>query len=280
VTDSVSTDGIRTLDLPNGVSIAFDIDAFDEAIRAHGVRFVHYRAMRNPVGMVDRNDSRRPDPDHSGASNGMLYTKAGCFTALFTGNTKELKAWAGGALHAGLAQITPARFYDTCPTERVYLQEKDRLYLETESVLVPCQQLVEVHATGRDRLQFPAQKVQDLVDAQGVRYTEGMDFDLVEGDVVWRPGKTPAPNAELNKGRVYGVRFLFRPHWYVEHMMHETRVAQWEDILGNRKVEPMPQAAAVQREYVYLNEKNDPEAKNQPSKRQEQAPPTSQFGPR
>jgi hypothetical protein len=48
-------------------------------------------------------------------------------------------------------------------------------------------------------------------------------------------------------------------------------------MLGNRHIEMMPQTAAVQREYVYLNEKNDQEAK--PSPRQQQSPKTDYFEP-
>jgi hypothetical protein len=58
----------------NPGSVAFDLDAFDELIAAHGVELVHWRAMPNPAGLVDRFDSRRPGEDHVAASNGMVYT--------------------------------------------------------------------------------------------------------------------------------------------------------------------------------------------------------------
>lgn len=276
--ETVLSGGIQVIDIPNGVSVAFDVDALDELIRAHGVRFIHWRAMSNPVGMVDRYGSRRPDEDHSGSSNGLLYTRGGCLTAIFTGNTKEIRAQTSGVLDAGIAQITPARFYSDSG-EPAILFNQDRLFLEEESIMVTHQQLVDSHAAGRDRLQFPACKVQDLVDAANIRYEPGRDFDLVDGDIVWRPdGSRPTFDASSGRGRVYGIRYLYRPHWYVDRLIHETRVAQTEDMLGNRKLARLPQAAVVQREYVYLNEKNDPNAPR--GGRQTQVPEDGSMGPR
>lgn len=258
------------------LSNAFDAQAFDDNIRAHGVTFVHYRAMRNPVGMVDKNDSRRPDQDESGPSNGMVYTKAGCVTALFIGNSKHLRAMESGLINNATAQITPARCYDGTE-ERVFLHPMDRLYLQEESILVTHQQLNEVSETGIDRLKFPAAHVQDLVDAQNISYKCGTDFDVKEGKIHWKQGKGPGINTEINRGRVYAIRYLYRPHWYVDHMLHEIRVAQALDNNGESTTINMPQAAVVNREYVYLNtDNNSPEDTD----RETVAPRDGGFGPR
>ncbi len=261
------------------VAPGFVIEDFDNAIQAHGVTLAHYRAMRNPVGMVDRFDSRRPDPDHSGSSNGMLYTKAGCLMALFQGNTKDLRAQEGGLLDAATAQLTPHRFY-LDGVEQVYLHPMDRLYLEDEAILVTHQQLVETHVTGTDKLRFQAVKVQDLVDASGTRYEPGIDFSLVNGKVVWgsnRPGIIPG----TGKGVVYAVRFLYRPYWHVERLMHEVRVVTSEnEFTGARTMVRMPQTAVVQREYCFESEAKDDEAKNPESPRQAPGPADGSFGVR
>jgi hypothetical protein len=267
-----------TFDLPNRVSAAFDVSAFDEAISAHGIHFVHYRGMTNPVGLIDRYDSRRPDVDHSGSSNGLIYTKAGCVQALFTGNSKDLRAIEGGFLNAATAQLTLRRFYENS-NEPVYLHPMDRLYLKEESVVVTHQQLVEAHESGTDRLKFPACKVLDLIDASNNRYSQGADFDISDGQIVWKTQNRPGPNPELGVGRVYAVRFLYRPFWYVDRMIHEIRVAQFIDpSTGQRKTVRMPQSAMIQREYVYEAEPNDDEAPK--SNRKAPAPRDGGFGAR
>ena len=72
-----------------GDQVTFDLDAFDDFVRAQGVKLVHYRAQRCPVGMVALGDSRRPHPHHEGCFNGFVYTKVGCVTASFTSNNKR-----------------------------------------------------------------------------------------------------------------------------------------------------------------------------------------------
>jgi hypothetical protein len=277
--DKVKTEiqDVLTMDIPSGLSSAFDIDAFDDAIEAHGVRFVHYRGMRNPVGMIDKFDSRRPDADHSGASNGLIYTKAGCFSALFTGNSKTLRSMEGGYINAATAQLTPTRKYRNCE-DFVYLAPMDRLYLEEETVLVSHQQLVDAHETGVDKLKFPAERVQDIVDATNTRYSSS-DYVLENGQIRWTTQNRPGTNPETGKGKVYAVRYLYRPFWYIDRLIHEVRVSQQENpITGETRAVRMPQSAVVQREYVYESEPQDPEAPESP--RQQKSPRSGGFGPR
>lgn len=263
---------INTFDLPNRTSSAFDIDAFDEAIAAHGAKFVHYRAVDNPVGMVDRFDSRRPDDDHAGASNGQIYIEAGHFSALFTGNSKEAKSQEGSLLDAATAQLTPTRNY--CGSEEaVSLMPLDRLYLQECSIVVPAKQFVEAHDSGRDRLRFPATRVVACVDARNTRYIEGRDFTLVDGSIVWGSGARPGTNPENGRGTIYSVRYMYRPYWYIHRLLHEIRVSQVENMLtGNRETARMQQSCMVQREYIFENEQKDDRAPDPESKRQMPGP--------
>ena len=264
---------------PVSVGVDLDPQAFDEQIFHHGVVFRHFRGMRNPVGLVEKYDTRRPDEDHSGASNGLLYTQAGCIACIFTGNTKEIRAMEGGMLNSGVAQITVARFYVDKPQERVYLSPMDRLEVEGDPILVPHKQLVDYNASGDDRLKFPAERVLDLVDASGVRYEEGADFCLHDGRIRWK-GKRPGVNPETMVGKVYAVNFLYKACWFIERLLHEIRLARTEDMAGNRRMEQMQQSAIVAREYIFHNQANDPQAPNPSSQRQEPAPADGGFGPR
>lgn len=269
-------DVVEVMQFPAG-SVGFDADAFDAQIQAHGVDLVHFRAVRNPVGLTDRYDSRRPDGDQPGASNGNIYIEVGCFVGLLVGNSKEVKAYAGGLLDSSTAQITAPRFYDD--GARIYLKPEDRLFLREPGIQVIKEELVDTHTSGIDRLRFPVSEVLDLVDNSAQRYRCGADFDLTGGVINWgsrRPGVDPA----TNKGRVYSVVYLTRPYWYVARMLHELRVAQTSDELtGVRGVEQMPQAALIYREYVHRGSEeanpDSPDASRQPA-----APDSGGFGPR
>lgn len=280
---SLTAKGSEILDIrfDPGVSVGFDAQAFDDAILAHGARFEHFRCLPNPVGMIDQYDSTRPDADHSHSSNGMLYHRAGIVAGNFTGNTKELRQISGGYLSAATAQLTVATKYcgGECECDDVYLHPGDRLYLTDETVMVPFHQFVEAHQTGKDRLKFLALKVTDLVDSKGVLHKPGDDFQIRNGVIHWLPGKALGSDPNTGKGMVYSIRYMYRPHWYVERLLHELRMIQVEDPLtGDRKYVRAPQAAAIQREYVYRgSESADPEAS--PSPRQGQQPASGGLGP-
>lgn len=239
-------------------SVAFDLSSFSDLIRAHGLHFTHFRAVPDPSGLATRYDARRPDPGLAEASNGMVYIAAGCFQALLIGNTKDARTENPmGTLDSGVAQLTPEKYYQADPAMgivesacEVFLAPFDRLELKDDGILVVQSQLVEASPTGTDRLQFPAVRVQDLVDSRGRRWKSG-DFSVVNGAIVWGP-RRPEP---LDSGKaVYSVRYLYKPAWYVDRLLHELRVVQTEAPTGARQMARAPQTAIVKREYIALSE--------------------------
>lgn len=269
---------ILSTDLPNE-AVSFDVDAFDEAIRAHGVTFTHWRAMRCPVGMIDQHDTRRPHEDHSGCSNGFIYTKAGEITCLFLGNGKSSTQTELGLHDGSTVQVTLPRHYDQT-TEPVFIAPYDRLYLGEERITVVNWQLFEHHIAGKEKLNFPVVVVQDLVDNQGKSYG-GADFTVQGGQVTWLTSNRPGLDPENGKGRVCAIRYTYRPYWYVKQLIHEVRVSQSENaITGERQVQRMPQAIVLQREYIFEKDEKDDQAKDPSNPRQVKGPAQGLFGPR
>lgn len=283
-------------DLPE-YAPAFDPEAFEAQIRDQGVRLVHYRAMRCPVGMVDVDDVlRRPHEHHADCSNGFLYTRAGTVSVGFMGNSREARYVDWGRLEGSTAQIVIATHYDAVgdapapccgsdqeevdcgPLVPVEMCQFDRLYLDEESVTVVNWQLFEANASGTDRLQFPAVRVVDLVDSSGKRYAQGADFDVVRGQIVWAPGRSPGLDPRTQRGQVCSVRYAYRPFWYVERMVHEVRVAQTHG--PDRAVRRMPQNALIKREIHFEKEQRDADAPSPNSQRQHPEPEDGSFGPR
>ena len=266
-------------EIPNDLH-SFDVAAFDDAIHSQGVVFVHFRATRCPVGMVDVYSQRRPHDDHSGCSNGFIYTRAGCMTCLFVGNPKSEKHTDMMVLDTASAQATAPRFYDGTQT-RVQIAPFDRLYLANENIAVINWELHEAHVTGLDRLSFPPVAVQDLIDNRGLRYSCGTDFEVRGGEIQWLTQNRPGIDPESGRGRVYSVRYSYRPYFYVDRLNHELRVSQADDpATGVRHLEQMPQSLSLNREYVYRKEEQDPQAPNPESLRQIMAPADGGVGPR
>jgi len=256
-------------------TVSFDPDAFDVALRSQGVKLVHWRAMPCPVGKTDRYDARRGDHDHSGCSNGNIYTLAGEMTCIFTANGNKLDQMDMGLLDGSTAQVTAPANYDTCE-KRIDVMPFDRFYLKEEAIMVPHAQLVEAHATGHDRLDYPAVEIIDIIDANNVRHGPG-EYSIQEGQLVWE--KPLDFRIELNRGMIYAVRFYYRPYWYVKTLMHQVRVAQVETQLS-REVMRFPQQWLMQREYIFEKEEKDALAPDPNSPRQVKGPRNSILGPR
>ncbi len=260
-------------------TVGFDAEAFDHFIRSQGVQFVHWRAMRCPIGLTDPDDVRIAHEHHENCSNGFLYTLSGTVTCLFLGNSSSFKFTDPGRQDGSTVSVTIPRFYDDGEHLPVSFAPFDRLYLKELTVPVDTWHTFSAHASGTDRLMFPALKVYDLVDARGNYYKQGVDFDIVKGQLVWRTGKSPGIDPKTRKGVVCSVRFSYQSFWYVKSLSHEVRIAQTEDEYGNRSVQRMPQAAVLQREMHFQKEYADSQAQN-PDNRQHPGPPVSSFGPR
>lgn len=259
------------------ISVSFDADAFDVALREHGVTFVHWRSMQCPVGMIDQFDSRRVHEDHAGCSNGHIYTRAGLVTGIFTGNDDKISQNDVGLLDGSTVQVTLPRTYDDSE-EEVMVAPFDRFYLMEENVTVPHKQYAEAHVTGTDKLSYPAARVLDLIDAHGKRYGSG-EFSIdSHGRIVWI-GSGPGFDAAASKGTIYSVRYTYRPYWYCSRVIHQVRIAQIETPLA-REVQRMPQSFVLQREYVFEKEDKDELAPNPDNPRQVKGPRQGIFGPR
>jgi hypothetical protein len=238
------------------ISVAFDLQAFEDNIKAHGLQFIHYRATRDPVGLIDRDDTRRPNPSDAKSSNGFHYTKAGIITALCLGNTKETKASDAGLVDSSMAQFTPLSTYEDSG-KRVFLSTYDKVYLQEESVLVSRTELIEAQVTRIDRPKFPVIEVLDCIDANCKQYYQRADFEITTSGLIKWGDRNPGSDPESGKGIIFSIRYVYRPYWYVQRLVHEIRMIQQENFAtGERKVVQAPQSAIIVREHFFESEAN------------------------
>lgn len=247
-------------------AISFDPDAFDLLIRTQGVDMVHYRALPCPVGLIDPDDQRHPREHHTNCSNGHLYILGGNIICSFLSNSKESRAIELGRTDSSTVTVTFPRYYEkdnpSQPDVEIHPTFYDRLYLKDEKITVVTKEKFACSATGVDKLRYPVVKVDLLVDARGKAYYQGTDFNVVGGEIVWN--KSPGIDAESNRGVVCSVRYEYRPFWYVARMIHEVRVAQVENMMGERETMRFNQQMLLQREVVFENEQADALAKQTP----------------
>lgn len=249
----------RSGDLPQ---VSLDLDKLDQFSTGLGVDFIHYKAIPSPIGLKDRGDYRRPDGLDTISSNGMIYVKAGVFTATFIANSESQSFDSAGILDYSTARLVMPRFYnknsEVAAGERIYIAPGDRLHLTDPhaDVKVPNYHRMDFDwETKLDRLNFPAVKVEFIIDSQGKRFIEGVDFELTpHGDIAWLPGgQNPGIDPDTKKGRPYAIRYLYNAHWYCVSIPNEVRITN-VTVDGIRKPERMPYHVVIQREYVFRNQ--------------------------
>lgn len=244
------------LNLPP-LSVQLDVNAIDEFLNSHGVKLVHYRAIKCPIGITEKNDDmNQTHEDHQGCSNGYIYTKGGEITCFFLGNSNQPEFTDMGKLASGMVQTTFPRYYDDTQDE-VDICVFDRFYLCQDTLTVSYWQTVQYNPSGIDRLHFPAKKVIDLIDSLGNTYKQDVDFRVRDGKIFWT-GRSPGVDPETQLGRIYSIRYRYIPYWYLSRFSHEIRVSRSMDMDGNVIIVPLPQSGILTREFVFENQRADP----------------------
>ena len=267
-------DAILFTGLPDE-AVTLDAVAFDNLIHHNGVKLIHHRAIRCPVGLQDESDIHRTHPDHTGCSNGFIYKAIGRVTTVFTSNAMDPRKMDEGFVDGSTVSVTFPRFYDSDESKRVMVRPYDRFYLEEENIVTAIWDLTTRRQDGlADRFEFPAVKVEHLIDSTGTWYYEGTDFDLIDGNLVWRPLKGPAPRT------VYSAWYMYRPFYYCDRLVHEIRVTPTPDFINTAEVhlERLSFGAILHREYVYRNQENDEQAPDNHGRKQ-RAPDTLAESP-
>jgi hypothetical protein len=253
--------------------ISFNLPKQDAFVTSHGIQFEHWKAMPSPIGKKERGDYRKSDQIDDQQSNGFLYSKAGCFTAVLLSNSKHKQQMDGGVMDVSQGRITLPRFYDDqalADGKRIYLAPGDRIYVKNKEIdiRVPNWQEMTFEPDRDNVAQFPICCVERLVDSRAIDYVQDVDYSITsEGNIRWKAGKGPGIDPETGKGRVYSIRYLYDAHWYVTQLINEVRIGNVTE--GNiRKEERMPYQAQVVREYIYYNRANT--AKNEDYKHKQE----------
>lgn len=233
--------------------ISFDKEAFNNMIRSQGIKMVHYRAIPDPRGSTSRGDNRYPNLDRTD-SDGYIYKEAGCFIGLFMGNQNDSNLDYNAVIESASAYITLPDYYED-GKEQILVSQWDRFYFKDIETRVVGDQLVESSATGTDRLQYPATCVEYVIDADGVEYDEGKDFEVTkEGHIRWLGQKRPGTDPLTNRGKIYSIRYRYIGFFVCHRILHEIRVSQVTNpATFDRSLERMPYQILALREKIMLD---------------------------
>lgn len=233
---------------PNKLPLhTFNPQGFEQLIREMGVRLIHQRAISSPRVKSLRGDDF--DVSDNKQENGYIYYGSKEFIGAFQGNTMERQYNVNGTFDDDSASIViPTKYSDGTDMD---VSVFDRIIApDMKAVRYP--QRVEHNMSGNDRLHFPAESVDLLIDSRGTQYTEKVDFRVDErGMIEWLPGgRRPMFDPVLNKGEIYSISYYMKPVFTVVGLPHQFRITQTKGPDGRNIQHRFPQLSIVRKDFI------------------------------
>ncbi len=235
--------------MPHGqMQVGMNPEAFNDLIQGKGIRMIHSKPIPCPnVRDIHASDH---DPSCNSCNNGFLYYGQKEFIGAFMGNDNSRQFMINGQWDLDNATIViPTKFQDG---SEIDIQLFDQIIVPDFTVRF--YQRVEHSQSGIDRLQFPATKVDVLIDATGKQYTPDVDFSVDDaGNIKWHTQNRPGYDLSINRGIVYSVNYYCRPVFTIIGLPHQLRTTQTVGKDGKPVQERFPQTAVVRKEFVPYN---------------------------
>jgi hypothetical protein len=110
----------------------------------------------------------------------------------------------------------------------------------------------EPRPNNQQQLRYPVFNVDFLASAindQINPFEEGVDFNIVDGNIEWVPGHQPSYDAVHKRGDVFVVQYFANPVYNVLQHMRELRVSQ-QMVMGQKIARRLPQQILVKRDFL------------------------------
>lgn len=232
-------------------------EAYDQILKNRGIRVIHRRALVCPNVLALDTNSHTPECPNCDNS-GFMYYGDREIIGTFNGNSMEKTFEQHGVWEIGTAVMTfPSEYADGTEAD---FQQFDRL--EIPDFTVRLYELLEYLPTADNTqsVRYDIEKVDFMVVtnvgpklAQRI-FNVGVDFNIVNGDIVWVDGKQPNYDASAQRGQVIAVAYYANPIYIVIQSLRELRITQEMDPATGMKVaRRMPQEVLVRRDFLVHN---------------------------
>jgi len=219
--------------------------AYEDLIRGHGIRMVQSKPIPCPNQRTLNGGDH--DPACTRCHNGFIYYGDKEFVGVFMGNSLQKNFGMNGVWDYDNATIIlPAKDSSGVEMDFNYFDQ-----IRIPGKAVRYYQRVEASQTGVDRLHFPAISVEMLIDASGVSYAQGVDFELdSSGRIRWKGSSRPGYDLMLDSGSIYSIAYFTEPVFTVISLPHQIRSTQAVGEDGTGTEERYPQLAGVRRDFI------------------------------
>jgi hypothetical protein len=223
-------------------------ESWDQLAENRGIRFTHRIAAPCPnmKRLVDNNhDPLCPFCDGSQ----ILYVQDKEIFGTFSSNTLEKMFEVQGVWEIGTAVVTfPTEYPDGTQAD---FNVFDKLVCPDFQIRLS--DLKEYNGSGSTSTKYPIINVCDMTSVvAGVltKHVQGVDFNIVDGNIVWVVGKEPAYDDLEEMGSVLSITYSANPVYNVLQTMHEIRATQ-QMVNGQKIAKRLPQQVLVKRDFLF-----------------------------
>lgn len=224
--------------------------SFDQLLQQRGIRMLHSKAAPCPNILTVDNNAHEPNCPFCD-NNGFIHYDEKEIWGTFGGNSIQKTFEAHGVWEIGMATVT-------CPTEypdgtEADFQTYDRLFIPDFTVRLWEQKEYEPRPGNIQELRYPIEKI-DLATSvvNGVQkyYVVDVDFNIVDGKIVWIHGRTPRYDPDTGHGEPITWTFYAAPVYLVVQTLRELRITQELNAAGQKVARRLPQSILVKRDFL------------------------------
>lgn len=250
--DQVLTDRPEQKPSPMPVNIqdvSLNKQSFDQLLQNRGIRFIHRKAIPC-VNMRSLDDSSHNPNCTICNGNGQYYYEEREIYGIFTSNSLQRNFEQQGFWEIGTAVVTiPTEYADGTQCE---LGMYDQLAIPDFTVRM--YELKEYYPTtnNQQQLRYPINTFEFMSSVEGgvlKTYVKDTDFTIVDNNIQWVSGNTPAYDATTQRGSVFNVAYYSNPVYVVLNHMRELRVSQ-QLVAGTKTAVRLPQQVLVKRDFL------------------------------
>jgi hypothetical protein len=185
-------------------------------------------------------------------NNGFQHYGAKDIWGTFTGNSIQKTFEAHGVWEIGTAVVTlPTEYPDGTEAD---FNAFDRLTLPDFTVRLWELKEYEPRPGNVQQLRYPIEKVDrvsSILQSGQVEkiYTQGVEFNIVNGNIVWVDGMQPSYDPLTGHGEVLTWSFYAHPVYLVVQTLRELRITQ-ELVAGQKVARRLPQQVLVRRDFL------------------------------
>ena len=232
-------------------------EAFDQLLQNRGIRFTHRKAAPCPNMTTVYDNTHNPNcPICDG--DGIFFYQEKDIWGIFYSNSLEKNFEMQGIWEIGTAVVTlPTEYPDGTQAE---FNTWDQLVIPDFSVRMWELKEYEPRLDNLQQLRYPidyTDYVAGAVNDMLVPFTEGVDFNIVNGKIQWVPGNQPMYDARTGRGDVFVVEYYSKPVYNVLQHMRELRISQ-EMVNGQKIARRLPQQILVRREMIVNSPEKEP----------------------